>query len=389
MADRQSRELSYSPQRFKQTFEWKTVVRRALDGTETRASLRQKPREIYEVEYLLDDEDMRRLAADLRNDLGYTWKLPLWHEPYHTTTEATSGGSTVDGDFADHDLDYASTIYIQPPRGSGEFKTLSGVSGSTLTISGSWGETWPAKSRIFAARSCVRPDRGSINRAQVNAGRLGLKLIANEVNQIGGTGASVDTYNSLPLLDQRPVGDQFQESYDGGLTLLDGGAGLLDVDTYRSHASVLRPRTYFIKDRDALQWWEAFLDQVVGQREPFYAPTWAPDLVLDSQPGSGASSIDVDVSVTDYDDEWWSSAFRHIQMETDTDGEVRREVTAVGAASGGVRTLTLDSALPASGGLTVSRVSFLELSRLGSDSVTFEHLGPFSTVSLSLREIDQ
>lgn len=394
MAVRQSRELSYFPEAYRYTLEWKTVIRQAMDGTETRAALRQRPREVFELELLPDDADMRRLAADLRNDTGLSWDVPRWHEGYLTTTEATSGGTTVDGSFADHDLDEADSIFIQPPTeadGVGEFHTLSGVAGSTLTISGgTWGTTYPAGSRIFAARSCVRRQDGSISRYPVNLGTMRMRLVSAEYHPAGGTGATVDTYQSLPLLDRQPIYDgQQSESFAADLIVLDGGAGLIDVDTYRSHANLIRPRKYVIPDRDELQWWEKFLDTVVGMREPFYAPTWTPDLVLDSQPGSGATTMDIDVSETDYNDAWWDSTFRHLHIKTDTDGDVQREVTSIGAESGGVRTLTIGSALPASGGLQVEKLSFLELSRLGSDSVTLDYRGAYSVLSLVLQEIDQ
>ena len=103
--------------------------------------------------------------------------------------------------------------------------------------------------------------------------------------------------------------------------------------------------------------------------------------MLFEQPTPGASTIRV-LDDPDYETEWDpSDAHKDLQLET-TDGIIQRRVQSVALGASDTLVITFTGALPG-GSWTASRVSFLEQSHLGSDTVVLTHLGQFSMIDLS------
>ena len=208
----------------------------------------------------------------------------------------------------------------------------------------------------------------------------------------GGTGATVNTYQSKPLLEPRPwlQGGQV-ERFDGGTRDFDPGpaygGGPLRESGF-SVADIPQGRRFVSLDYAERQYWRKFFDTVKGRRGSFYAPTWRDDLPVHEQPAGGSTYIDV-VNCPDFDARWYSggSAHQDIQLETDA-GVLQRRVTSVIDNGDGSIRLNLDSALP--GGLTqVDVVSFLELSTLGSDDIRWTHQSTYSIVEFTTRVVEQ
>ena len=102
--------------------------------------------------------------------------------------------------------------------------------------------------------------------------------------------------------------------------------------------------------------------------------------------GGGVSVITVEN--TPQITRWTSTGASHDDLELDTteQGMVRREITGIVDNGDGTSNITLSSALPAAP-LTVNKISWLELVRLGADDVNIQHFSTFALVSITTRTI--
>jgi hypothetical protein len=371
-----------------QLLRYRTDILKSYDGSEHRHALLQEPRVSLEYSYLLEDDEVRHLRADLFNGLEDTWRIPLWHEPFRVTAAVSAGAGSITGAFTNNDIEAGQYAYIDREDGTlGEFIEVQSITATTLTINGVTDGAYPVGSHVYPALSAVLRNMQGIARLPVGLSPFSLTADATEFHPMGGSGASVSSYQSLSLLDRRPLNESpAEELFDKALERIDFGAKL-EIFTGRTYADIVQSRMFLVKDRAELQFWEKFCDTVVGMREPFYFPTWREDLVLYEQPTPGGSTIRV-LDSPNYEDEWDpSDAHKDLQLETSTDGDIQRRVNSIVDNLDGTLTLTLDSALPATGGFSVSVVSFLERCRLGNDVVRFTHFSNFSVVETTVTTI--
>lgn len=327
-------ELPYRPQ--EPTLErwvYRTEVHTAYDGTERRTALRTKPRRILDYAYSLTDEEMRQLRAQLRNDTQRTWAVPLWHEAFRVTGAASDGGATVDCDFTNHDILDRRLVYIDPevPGQRGEFATVSGIAGSTLTITGTWSKAYAVGSRFYPAVRARIADAQSFSRPGFGGfAHVSMTLVATDLFALGGAGAALATYQALTLLDVRPISRaETSEQAFRGVEVIDFGAAQSLV-AGADIAELTRGQQYRIGSRADLQYWKKLSDGSILQRR----------------------------------------------------------VTLVTDNGDGTSTLTLDAALPA-GSYTVFMVSHLEQVRLGTDELRLTHSSTLSTIEIALRTVEQ
>lgn len=384
------RSLPYRPEQpVIQRVAWRTDIHTAADGKERRHATRVKPRQTVDYTMMLDDEETRQIRVQLYLDGALSWMTPLWWESFVTTGEATSGGSTVTGTFTDHDLVDGQLVYIAPADGSrGSFEFLSGIVGSTLTISGTWDATYPAGARIHpAVTSYVARGQSYAQPAVEGYSTLQMSLTSNEYYPLGGAGATVSTYKSLTLHDREPiVPTAVSESADMGTELIDFG-GVQSLASIAIRANLTRSHVYLIESRAELQWWKKFLDTVVGMREPFYAPTYRHDLILQAAPVASDTKIYVEDN-PEFTQSWFNAGGSHLDLQLETSQGIFRSAITGTTDLGTYSQIDLGTALPA-GPLVVTKVSFLELVRLGSDVVTFKHAVGHSMVEMALTVIEQ
>lgn len=372
-----------------QVLRWKSVVRKHLDGTETRAALLTKPRETYQLNYRLGDTDMVRLAADLYN---YTdedlWLVPQWWDPHVVTSASSSNINLVS---IATDIIAGQWVYVEQDDGTpGEFIQSNTVGTTLVTTVGALSTTYTAGARMYPARLVqLAQDNSAGSRYPVELTDLQISVITQDFYPLGGSGSTLNSLDSLTLLEPDPLGDSPREIYNRGLVFFDK-ATPPGVASWRAQADILRPRSYLATTRGELQWWKAFLDQRLGDCVPFLASTGTPDLILYEQPATGSATIKVDITDTDFDAEWFGSgntAHKHLQL-VDTQVTWEATISSVLDNGDGTMTITFTPALPGIP-LTITRVSFLERCRLEGNEVTISHSPTSSRIDLVLRTVQE
>ena len=383
--------MPYRPEEpTQQSLIFRTSIQKSHSGLESRQALLTKPRQILRYKYLLDVEEARQFRAQLYNDTAQLWAVPLWHEPYVVTGTATFGTSTVTADFSDHDINGGQQIFIAPKDMSqrGEFQEVSSIVGSTLTISGSWGNTYTEGDRIYAAVNALIADN-SVVRHPIAEGlsQVSLTFMVSDFYSAGGTGSSVNTYRSLVVIDKKPiVRGSVEERAFRNLSTVDYGAKFA-VFSGLVRADLTRPYLFVAGYRADLQYWESVIDLLHGMREPFYIPTWRNDVILTNPLVGGEISFEVE-KTPDLKTRWFDTGSSHQDIQLDTNlGLTYRRITSM-QDNGDTVLVNLDTALP--GGITVTnKISWLELVRQGSDEILLTHHDSYSIVRMMVRTTER
>lgn len=348
--------------------EWRTNVLRSLDGTEQRAALSLRPQWRLDYDFSLDNAEYRRLRTWLFNNTAEQFVIPLWAEG-QKFDPVSSGVGSLTGDFEFFDLvNQQDEVYLRAPDGTDEYLSVTAIDDTTITLNGTTANAYPEGSRVFPALRCYLEDGSRTRKQPRSLSEWNMRARATKPRQSQGRGALVNTYQSLTILDRRPLSDA--ESFDAGLEYQDVGT-FVGVTASEEWAQVGRGHRFSGHGRQDRQFFRKFIDTVVGMREPFYLSTYRKDLVLTDTPAQGNSFILVEKDPA-YNTEWWDHAgHKDIELEDSAGQLIRRRVNSIIVNPSNL-SLNIDSPLPVGDYSTGNRVSFLELCRLGSDVVRFE-----------------
>lgn len=368
---------------YRQRLAWTTAIAVAADGGEHRSSAGALPRVYLSGALSMSDAEIRAFRARQRVGAATVYELPRVTDSAVLTTEMGAGNYLINVD----DLSlagWASTgqrVAVIGPDGVGVRGAIASASGLEIELTDTTPIDLPAGSRVYPLDSVLLDDAQQVERWPVALSRWQIAGRVASTSGWGGTGATVTTHDSLPVLPWRPLGPG-DESYPAGLSYQDAGIGAVASRTLWDAARVRRSGAWLIRTAAERQAWRALLTTLRGRWRPFLAPTWRPDLTIHTQPAGSATALRV---VEDYAGLWGTSpSHTRIQLEC-ADGSVLYR-TITGTASGsGYQDLTI-AALPSTiPGGSVRAVSFLELARLDADDATIDYSGsPDGRIALSL-----
>lgn len=378
-----------------ETWAWLTDVIPSRNNTEQRIALRATPRRSIKYGFLLEDEtERRRQYRRWYKSMGHKIVLPYYQ--YHTRlTQASASGSTKlffdpaltdvrDGEFV---------IVMDEPTNTGHPVKLETVEADGATTEGPLAFDATTKMIVAPAFTSKLDDRTGLS-MQMVTGHIDVTALSLDFRPLfkrPGSTAVIQTYDGLPVLHLRPIaGNDSPETFDANYDVIDSDTGVQDLYVSWPHPVVNMLRRWTIRRRQnpgEMDWWRDFLDAVLGQRDPFLMPTWFSDLIPNGNPPPGAGTIDI-VDV-DYASAYYPyDTFKRLQIETEA-GIVWRKVVQALLNSDGTTTLVLDSPLgPTLADVTINKISYLNRTRLASDTVTLTHDKLRTLISLSTKMVD-
>ena len=360
---------------YRQRLAWTTSVLTAADGSEQRQSAGATPRVYLSAALSLTDAEIRALRARQRAPATAiaAYELPRVSDSVRTTTEFASGNYLINVD----DLSLAGwatagqRVAVIGPGGVGVRGEIASASGLEIELTDTTPIDLPAGSRVYPLDSVLLDDAQQVERWPVALSRWQIAGRVASTSGWGGTGASVTTHDSLPVLPWRPLGDG-SETYPTGSVYVDAGFGAVTSSTTWDDGRIQRGGSWLIRTPAERQAWRALLATLRGRWRPFLAPTWRPDLTLYEQPAGSATAIRV---TEDYAGLWATSpSHTRLQLEC-ADGSVLYRTISGTSSGSGYQQLTI-SALPSTiPGGSIRAVSLLELVRLDADDVVIEYAG--------------
>ena len=207
---------------------------------------------------------------------------------------------------------------------------------------------------------------------------------ADEAPAPVGVGATLTEYLDRPVFDRGvDVDEAADDSVHSLAEILAVGEsptsfGAATTADYGRQLAITRT------DTGEWQWLKKFLWAVRGRWKAWWFPTYRRDLEPASDVSAGGTTLDVDAEHGDFW-AWWSTHRQHVAVYQG-DSVYYVEITAAVLGSG-VITLTLAGDLPDDG--PVDMVSWLDLCRLESDSVTVRWQGSTFSVSELARAVQR
>lgn len=376
---------------YQTTFAYKTDVQESADGSERRFALVNNPREIISATYKLDAPGSYALRARLAAGLAATVLLVDEPEGLLATADITNQFASVDTTRSDV---FAVGLPVLVSNGCGDSYTANitamspGTPGAnTLTL-----DQLPTAGKTFAAGAAyvlpLRPvnlqDNPDHDRYTLGDGVLTVNGQAATVRTTWGTGASLTTFDSFPVLNKRIIlATTFKEQVRDDLQLIDYGAAF-GVVSERTAGAVRRMHQWTVTGDTDRQFWKLLLSTLRGRQGAMLVPTWLDDLVINTQPTVGATSLLIK-STPNYVTSWFAMGIKHLQLEH-ADGTVEyAKVTAAVDNGNGTQTLTVAVGVS---GTAITRISLLELCRLDSDDATLAWgSGLVGSIALSLLNV--
>lgn len=374
---------------------WLTDVIPARDGSEQRIALRSSPRRATQYSFILESEvERQRQYNRWYKSLASRIVLPFYQ--YSTRITAASSAGT-------------SNLYFDPDRTdlrSGEFALvyddltdqgylvkIATLEADGCTVDSPLSFSSTPRMVITPAFVCRLQDRTGLRMSQVT-GDITVQAESLTVRTDFArpeSSAVIATFDSLPVLDRRPIADGFTpETFDVNYEVIDGETGVSELFSAWDHPAVLTARKYTIRrlqDPGEMDWWRDFLDELKGQQNPFLQPTWFQDLVPASAPD--VLTTDLIVLGSDYASLYFPhETYKRLQIET-ANGIIYRSVLDATDNGDGTTTLNLSAAFGANPeDVEIECISFLNLTRLQSDTVTLTHGAIRTEIELATRTID-
>lgn len=387
--------LDYKPEvPLIETWEWLTNVMRSYDGTEQRVSLRGAyPRVRFKYDYKFNSElDIRRFWNILLSAENKVF-VPEYQYSTLTTQQTLAGNSSIfyNPDFTD--LRAGEKVLI-----NGEIFEISFIAPSGCTLTTNLTFDLQKGSSVTPVSEAVLEDNSSLDRYAVN--------YASEASAAGtynrtrtqlfriGTSLSYSFFNSLPVLDVRPLANNnLTSNLQSGQSVLDNNIGLIDLITEWDYSRFSISKNFLVDRipsnlscstdaRTDIDYWRHFLNYCRGSARKFYIITFREDLVIEGSVSSGASNILV--KDKDYAEKVFSKFPTHRFIEIVTSqGTHRCEITNA-TIEGSDSRIDISPSLP-SGWTDVERISFMLPVRIDGDTVEWEHHGLYSILNINFR----
>jgi hypothetical protein len=372
-------------------WKWQTDVILKDDGTEQSIELSDLPQRLFRTSFVYDDVDELRRDMALTLAFGQPFDAPLWQ--YQTKLKAPAAmAETVLSILASRtDLRVGDDLYIFDKDG-GEVRTIDALASNSVTLTAGLSRAYGTRAAVCPVRTLYSAGNAALDRLNPDrAARASWTLrevyfndpFVHEFNE-----ATLTMLGTLPVLEFRPIGTEFNEGVDTGAEVMDFG-GALDIrDRWTSPKQNFARR--FKSDRvfDPDDWdkWRVFADYAKGSCNPFYLPTYREDFGLVTPPALGGTTLVFEGALyrTDY---FPHEAFKGVAIYTSAGVHYATVTNAIN--SGGNTQITFNPALPGSAGWNVGTTASLLLKcRIADDRISCNHFPLHTDIELNLRTVN-
>lgn len=356
---------------------------------EQRRALRNVARQAVEFRLTLHSDAMRKFRMDMLGNHGQEFIYPMLHTTVLTTSSIPVGGSTVVVAEPVSGVVIGSTVVVQSGSTIGTF-TISGISGSTYTLSPVSPAAFPAGSKISKAavghlRSATSADSQTSN---VGVAQIRFDALPSSVPRVEPASAAL-TYNGFEVFNIKPNWSApLKLVADQQLDVLDFDRGQVSISRRTNFGSAINTMKFTAKNRNVAATIDAVFDRAYGARGEFYCPTWMDDMAIVSNLTSGGTTMVVSGRRL-YDTMLGSTVYRNIYMQLKTGDYLMRRITGI-TLSGDNSVVTVDQAWPYAIAVgAVAKISWLLRSVFASDTITWTWItSRVAETTLSVRTVE-
>lgn len=373
-----------------ETLEWKTDVLTNYNGSEQRIALRQRPRRTLQVDMMIgDDADRKKLYDKLFKTAALTVITPSYQYQSRLKVATVIGDNKIYTNTRRADLRAGENVIVTTFDGVFFMYEVDTVFADHVTITTAFSQVIDAGAIVCGGFAGHFPNKSGLAMQQ-RGGKAQLSILLTDSRpQVSWPGyvATVPTFNGKPLLLKNPLSNNdAQEDFDVGLDVIDNATGKPAYYSSWLQPMIEGARAYLIQsllNQDDLEFWRAFLDTVRGSQKTFYTPTYRNDLVR--MAGTSFLPGEITVEGTEYATQYFGHApFNQIEIETSV-GTFQLNIASIENLGDSTK-LHFVTPIPVDvSHAEATRISYLMLVRLGSDSVSLTHSATSTIVDTSLR----
>lgn len=391
-----------------ETWNYQTVVTIAERAKEQRSALRKYPRVGQSFDALIIGEaDRRDVYQMLFKYVKQGFHYPLYSHSTKMAAAAAENATTVYFDPAATDIRVGEPLaFVDPATGVTRLSstidtgsaaeriiTVATVEADGATFAEPLARAVPAHWLVCPAPEFrTTPSVGLGMRAV--SGEFGLELETTRLRPVlrPDQSSTLITIDGMPVLEKRPLADSdVNENFDQNVNWLDSGQSRPEPRTNWRLPYINGTREFLAKRPADLDYWREFADTVKGRWKAFVFSTFRDDLPLAELPALSATTlVSTNIQLFDF---WRNKAYRYVRIESGAGVIYRRvaEVTANYDESGSP--VSVNVRLTAhigsgTGANQITTVSFANICRLNSDTITLRHEAVDTIVSLQIRTVD-
>lgn len=356
-----------------ETLEFLTGVLASPIGAEQRISFRLTPRRSFEMTFKPVGPIRTLFDLFMQRASGSDIWLPLWHDSNRLTVAEAAGstvlniGSTAYTEFAD----CPGAILYKSPFDY-EIVEHSSVNSTQILLSGATVNDWPIRSRIFPLQRVRIEQQPSTARKASFALETRVKFSCDAANPTSAT-ITIPTFNDHYVLEREPndVSD-LSYIYDRLLAELDNQTGRRTRNDLNQWGITTQQFAFFLRGRADHAWVRALFYTLAGRRLPIFVPTFYRDIEVVA-PITASTVVIKRCGITDFGPPFRGREYITIVLRDGT-RLYNRIISSALIGDGTTEQLTLETAVVGTiNPLSISRVSFLPLSRLDQDSIEIVH----------------
>jgi hypothetical protein len=373
-------------------YEWLTDIITSWNGSEQRVKLRATPRREIEAHLQVFGLDfVRKLQSTLFGWQSRSYLIPFWPDYYLLNAELPAGSTvipnvpTVDSEFIT-----GGVALLFNAIDHNESVQLLAVQPNQLILDLPTQQTWPAGTRIYSAKFARIASQQTITRPTRHMLDMQAKFIVTDNSGlIEAEGAIL--YKGYPVLLDIPneVG-VLSEDLLRPLLEFDSETVNPVVDDPIGYTTIVRRMDWLLKSRKERADFRKWLYARAGRWKPFWMPSWNEDFKLVSLLAGTDTKLVVEFAF--YKRFVPATPMRDaLMIELFNGTRIFKDILSVDEISETEENVFIDS--PVGFDIQpqeVRRISYLNLSRLGSDTVEiFHETDTISRVSALIRTVVQ
>lgn len=357
-----------------ETLTWSTVILGSRTGAEQRFGVRWSPRRSFEA--LFTPTGVSRTHFDLAvGKVGIDpWYMPVWHDVTRLSAELSSGASSLSIDTDYREFKAGGFVMLRADEFTSEVLEIDTIAGGAIEFVDGPSQDWPEGTLVFPALKARITDQPSMTRYASRAFENALRFEVIGENDFTGAEAAETTYLSYPVLTVGPnEALDLTHAYVRLFDELDSDTGLLE----RVHTSdigfTVQGHNWRALDRQQHAELRSYFYALAGRRNPTWVPTFAEDFYLALPVSSGATSITVrKCGFVAFGGPRTGRQDVEIVLKDGT--AIRRRISGAAYDDQGREVINLTASIGQNIAVDeVSRISFMSLSRLDTDSIEFTH----------------
>lgn len=271
-----------------ETLEWKTDLI-ATYGTEQRISIREAPRQSFDYDYILDEEEFVEQKTLAAGGAGLTYGIPNWTDAVYIGA-ITSGQTVFAADFNDYEFHVGGLVAVYFDDGSTHITEVDELTAGSLTL------------RLPVVNSATQGFLAPLRTAQSVAGpqfsRTSNRYVKSQIkfavtnNQSYLKDAAPVTYRGLDVLITRyaVVGSVNERIYKM-LDVLDNGSSTPVLSLKDSKLRNGQTIGFVYQSRADKRIFRSWLMKRKGRLVPFWLPSWNNEVTIVANVALNAGSL--------------------------------------------------------------------------------------------------